>query len=100
MPNEDLQHDEQHNIVRLPEDVVEIKPIQLMKITETICTDARCRYPQLALRILLHVIAGIDKDGGVFLSAKQLAGNMGVNYNTVTKCLRYLRRIGVLSLER
>lgn len=83
-----------------PENIVEIERNQLLQLTETICTDHACRYPQLALRILIHVITGIDTEGGVYISAKQLAGKLGVNYNTVSKCLKYLRQMGVLRLEQ
>ncbi len=84
----------------IQESIIEVERHQLLQVTETICTDHACRYPQLALRILIHVITGIDSEGNVFISAKQLASRLGVNYNTVSKCLRYLRRIGVLRLER
>lgn len=82
------------------ENIVEVERYQLLQIAETICTDEMCRYPQLALRILIHVIAGIDKEGGIYISAKQLANKLGVNYNTVSKCLKYLRKIGVFSLKK
>lgn len=82
------------------ENIVEVECHQLLQVTETICTDEMCRYPQLALRILIHVIAGIDKEGGVYISAKQLANKLGVNYNTVSKCLKYLRKIGVLKPKK
>ena len=84
----------------LSKDIVEIEQQCLFYLTEKICKDKNCRYPQLTLRILNHVIAGIDVEGRMFICARQLAKAMEVNYDTVTKCLKYLREIGVIRFER
>ena len=84
----------------LPENIVEIEQHYLVFITEKICKDKKCRFPQLALRILIHVIAGLNTEGRMNICARQLSKAMGVNYDTVTKCLKYLREIDVLRIER
>ena len=82
----------------LPENIVEIERENLLSLTETICKN--CRYPLLALRLLIHVIAGIDAEGRIYISARQLAKKLDVHYDTVTKCLKYLREIGALRIDR
>lgn len=84
----------------LPQNTVEIEQKSLFVLAEKICNDEKCRYPQLALRILMHVIAGIDAEGRVQINARLLSKEIKVNYDTVTKCLKYLREIEVLRLER
>ena len=83
-----------------PENIVQIEQQSLVYLTEKICRDKKCRYPQLSLRILMHVIAGIDAGGCIHICARQLSKEMEVNYDTVTKCLKYLREIQVLRIER
>jgi NADH/NAD ratio-sensing transcriptional regulator Rex len=56
--------------------------------------------PLLALRLLIHIIAGIDADGKIHICARQLSKKLDVNYDTVTKCLKYLREIGAMRIER
>lgn len=90
-----------NRIVTWPtEHIIEIERRQLVRIVELICTDSDCRFPQLTLRVLLHLMAMVDAQNRVHVSAKQLAHTLGVHYNTVTKCLKYLRRIGVVQLEQ
>jgi len=84
----------------LPENIVEIEQKNLRRVVEKICQPGQCRYPLLALRLLLHVITGIDHTGTISISARQLAKSMNVHYDTVTKCLKYLREIGVVWIER
>ena len=69
----------------------------LVHYTEIICTDKNCRYPQLTLRILNHIFAEIDKDNKWAISPRYVANRLDVNYDTVTKCLKYLRIINVLT---
>lgn len=83
-----------------PEHIIEIERRQLVRIVELICTDSACRFPQLTLRVLLHLMAMVDAQNRVHVSAKQLAHTLGVHYKTLTKCLKYLRRIGVVQLEQ
>ncbi|MNY41731.1 hypothetical protein D3C86_1765680 [compost metagenome] len=60
----------------------------------------QCRYPLLALRILVHVICSSDTQGRVYINARQLSRKLDVHYDTVTKALKYLRETGILSLDQ
>ena len=82
----------------LPENIVEIDQHSILSITEKICKEGR--YPQLALRIFMHLIAGIDTKGKAHISARHLSKKLDVHYDTVTKCLKYLREIGAVALEK
>ena len=93
-----LQPQHSYDLHWLPENTVEIEQRNLLLVTEKICTS--CRYPLLAIRLLIHVIAGIDATGKVHISARHLSKTMNVHYDTVTKCLKYLREIGVMSIEK
>jgi hypothetical protein len=79
--------------------LVEVEQKGLRAVAEKICESNECRYPLLALRLLIHVITGIDSNGKIHLSARQLSKSMGVHYDTITKCLKYLREIGVLRID-
>ena len=81
----------------LPENIVEIEQQKLLLLAENICKN--CRYPLLGLRLLIHVIAGIDSDGKINISARQLSKTLDVHYDTVTKCIKDLREIGFLRKE-
>jgi len=76
-----------------------VNPENLIKFTEIICTDKNCRYPQLTLRILNHIFAEIDKDNKWAISPRFVSTKLEANYDTVTKCLKYLRSINVLQIE-
>lgn len=65
---------------------------------DMICSESR--YPLLTLRVLLHTITDIDDNGQIHISARHLAKKMDAHYDTVTKCLKYLREMGVLEIER
>ncbi len=80
------------------ENIIEVERKNLLFITEKICQ--QCRYPLLTLRLLLHIICGIDANGQVHISARQLSKKLDAHYNTVTKCLKYLREIGVVRIKR
>jgi len=84
----------------LPENTIEINQHVLKEFTEKICTDKNCRYPLLTLRILLHAISEMDSDSKVSICARKLAGKLNVNYDTVTKCIKYLRVNEILNIER
>lgn len=73
-----------------------INPESLIRYTEIICTDENCRFPQLALRILNHVFSEIDKENKFTVNARRISKQFGVHYDTVTKCLKYLRSIGLI----
>lgn len=83
---------------RQQDDIIEIEQEKLRMVAETICTQSR--YPLLSLRLLIHVITGIDENGRIDISARHLSKKMGVHYDTVTKCLKYLRDIEVLRIGR
>jgi hypothetical protein len=78
------------------ENPLEIERRNLFYFSEKICSDKKCRYPQLALRILIHVIASVGTDGKIYICARRLSQAMDVHYDTVTKCIKYLREIDVL----
>ena len=80
--------------------IVEIEQESLRMVVEHITDNSQCRYPLLALRVLLHTITKIDTKGRVYISARQLAKSLDVHYDTLTKCLKYLREIEVLKIER
>jgi hypothetical protein len=82
------------------ENSLEIERKTLFYFSEKICRDKKCRYPQLAMRILIHVMAGVDNDGKIYICARRLSQAMDAHYDTVTKCVKYLREIGVLRKER
>ena len=84
----------------LPKNTVKIDQQILQSVTETICKDKNCRYPQLALRILIHAICEMDSNGRVYICAKKLAAKLDVNYDTITKCIKYLRVSDILSIEK
>lgn len=84
--------------VWLPENTIEIDKMHLRMVVEHICRSGECRYPLLAIRLLIHTLTGINSDGYVHISARQLAKLLDVNYDTVTKCLKYLRSLDVLQL--
>ena len=77
-----------------------VNPDSLVRYTEIICTDENCRYPQLTLRILNHIFAEIDKENKWAISPRYVSDRLGANYDTVTKCLKYLRSINVLRIEK
>ena len=83
-----------------PENVIEIEKKSLRYIVDKICRNDQCRYPLLAIRVLIYVITEIDTTGKVYISARQLSKSLDVNYDTVTKCLKYLREIEVLCIDR
>ena len=82
----------------LPGTTIEIEPATLLSITEKICQ--QCRYPLLALRLLIYMICEMDAHGRICISARRLSKSLDVHYDTVTKCLKYLREIGVVRIER
>jgi len=82
------------------ENLVEIEPSVLRTFVSKILENDECRYPMLALRILLHIITEIDANGRVYISARQLSKAWGIHYDTVTKCIKFLRSIEVLRMER
>jgi len=83
----------------LPDNTIEVNKGFLREIVDKICSNEGCRYPLLALRILIHVITSIDDANRVYISARHLSKTLDVNYDTVTKCLKYLRSIEVLQLD-
>ena len=77
-----------------------VNPTSLIKYTETICTDKKCRYPQLTLRILNHILAELDKENKWSACPRQISMKLGAHYDTVTKCLKYLRSINVIQTTK
>ncbi len=85
---------------RQDENFIKIEKLGFKALVEKICQNDECRYPLLALRILIHIITGIDGNGRIYISARHLAKSLNVHYDTVTKCLKYLREINVLRIEK
>jgi hypothetical protein len=79
---------------------VEIDQAGLLLVANKISTDKSCRYKQLALRLLIYVIGKSNGEGSIAISARRLSKEMDVHYNTITKCLKYLRQIGVLRSDQ
>lgn len=80
--------------------IVEVDQKHLLAITEKICQNGNCRYPLIALRLMIYCIANMDSNGRIPISARHLAKSMNVHYDTVTKCLKYLRINEILRIER
>lgn len=76
-----------------------VNPEVLRRYAETISTDENCRYPQLTLRLFVYLLTEIDKKNKLSISARQIAKEFGVHYDTVTKCLKYLRSINVIGSD-
>lgn len=81
-----------------PENTIEIESVLLLSVTEHICT--KSRYPLLTLRVFLHILCGIDTKGCIPVNARHMAKRLDVHYCTLTKCLKCLREIGVVRVER
>lgn len=77
-----------------------VDPERFAQLTELICTDEKCKYPQLTLRLFNHIVAGIDTENKWNASARQISRRLGAHYDTVTKCLKYLRAIDVIRVEK
>ena len=73
-----------------------VNPDSLVGYAEIICNDENCRYPKLTLRILIHILADIDRENKWEASPRHVSKILCVNYDTVTKCLKYLRSINAL----
>ncbi len=82
------------------ENAVEIEQKNLRLLVEHICRGDQCRYPLLTLRLLIHLITGIDSNGLTYISARQLSKSMDVHYDTITKCLKYLRNIEAIAIKK
>ena len=76
-----------------------VNPNCLVGYAETICNDENCRYPKLTLRILFHILADIDTENKWEVSPRNVAKRLDSNYDTVTKCLKYLRSIKALHYD-
>ena len=83
-----------------PKGLLVVNPDSLVRYTEIICTDKNCRYPHLTLRILNHIFAELDKEKKWAVCPRYVSDSLGANYDTVTKCLKYLRSIDVLRIEK
>ena len=96
-PHKNHTQEDEH-YVWLPENSIEIERNNVLATIEKICTGSR--HPYLTLRLFMHVLCGIDRDGNVPVSARRLAKKIGAHYDTTCKCLKYLREIGVMRIER
>jgi hypothetical protein len=82
-----------------PENIIQIDRQYLLSITEKISVDTKCQYRQATLRIFNHLLASAD-EGRVVISARQLSKKLGIHYDTVTKCIKYLKGIGVIKVVK
>jgi hypothetical protein len=87
-----------HNSGWSAENIIEIEKKNFLSAIERICNE--CRYPLLTLRIFLHMVCGIDEAGEIHISARHMAKLLKANYDTVTKCLKFLREIEVLAIKK
>ncbi|WP_147425710.1 hypothetical protein [Mucilaginibacter gracilis] len=69
-------------------------------MVKQICDTKECRYPLLSLRLLIHIMTSMDNDGRTHISARHLSKALDVHYDTVTKCLKYLRQIDAIQIDR
>lgn len=86
----------------VPQDnIVGIDQRQLFAFSERICgAGSTCKYPQLALRLLVYMLSHIDSEGKAYINARKVARKLDVHYDTVTKCLKYLRHIDAVRVEK
>ena len=77
-----------------------VNPVSLINYAEIICTDENSRYPQLNLRILIHDLGEIDKENKWAVCPRQISKQLGAHYDTVTKCLKFLRSIQALQNKK
>jgi hypothetical protein len=82
------------------DNVVLLHQRDLLLISEKICNDKNCKFRHVTIRILNYLLANMDTDGKVSFSARQLSKRLGVHYDTVTKCLKYLRSIDLIKSEK
>ncbi len=83
-----------------PDNIIQVSQDNVLSLTEKICTDKNCKFPQLALRIFNHLLAGVDNEGKVTVNARLLSKKLGVNYDTVTKCIKYLKHIEIIKADK
>jgi len=79
-----------------PEKTIKVNQENILLISEKISTDENLKFHQAALRIFNFLIASVDNDCKVVISARHLSKKLGISYDTVTKCLKYLKMIKVL----
>ena len=72
----------------------------ILLISEQISTDKNCKFRQATLRIFIYLLASMDNEGKVSINARQLSKNLGVHYDTTTKCIKYLKAIDVIKTEK
>jgi len=82
-----------------PENIIQVNQQYILLISEKISNDENCKFRQAVLRIFNHILASIDNEGKVSINARQLSRNLGVHYDTITKCIKYLRAINVIKTE-
>ena len=83
-----------------PESIIQVNQQYILLISEQISNDKNCKFRQAALRIFTHLLASIDNEGKVSINARQLSKNLGVHYDTTTKCIKYLKVIDVIKTEK
>jgi len=80
--------------------IVQFNQQNILLVSEKISNDKNCKFRQAALRIFNHLLANMNSEGKVAINARQLSKTMDIHYDTVTKCLKYLREIEVIKIEK
>jgi|GEM_PF-3154292 len=83
-----------------PENTIQINQRNILLISEKISTDEHFKFRQAALRIFNFLLASMDNDCKVAISARHLSKKLGISYDTVTKSLKYLKAINVLKSQK
>lgn len=77
-----------------------INPNSLIQYEEIIRNDKNCRYPKLTLKILIHIFVETDNENKWNVNPGLIAEKLNAHYDTVTKCLKYLRSIRTKVAEK
>lgn len=72
----------------------------ILLVSEKISTDTNCKFRQVTLRVFIYLLANIDNEGKISINARQLSKNLGVHYDTITKCIKYLKDIDFIKTEK
>lgn len=64
-----------------------------LRYEKIIVNDENCRYPNLTIRILIHIFLEIENQNKWNIRPRIIAERLNANYDTVSKCLKYLRSI-------
>ena len=63
---------------------IRVNQENLLLFTDKIITDENCRFRQAVLIIFNHLLANMDNESKVEISARQLSKRLGIHYDTAT----------------